>query len=179
MQASPDRVYLWNHIGRIHDELGHHDDAMAAFQQGVELVRRNGLAESVDILVHGSLALYLLRRGLDARPVIDEGLALDPNHHTLWYADAHQRMADDDLAGAEAVLRRLIELADQELDHSVLAYSRDLFTRLPMAVLADCLFEQERFSEAADAYEQAGRYGCDEQEMRSKAAVCRSLAGRA
>lgn len=176
VKDSPTRVYLWNHIGRILEDLGRRDEAEEAFLRGVELVRQYGLVEPVDILAHGSLALFQLRHGGDARSTIDEGLTLDPDHHTLWYADAAERMARSDWAGAEVTLRRLIEFADRDLDHTVLAYSRDLFTRLPMAMLADCLFEQQRFTEAADMYEHAGRYGAHELEMRSKAAVCRTLA---
>lgn len=174
---SPDRVYLWNHLGRIHDDLSRPDDAEAAYRRGVEVVRRLGrLVEPVDILVYGSLALFLLANGRDASEIIAEGLALDPQHYTLHLAAAQQLIRAGDVEQASEILRRLIAVGEQELDHPVLAYNRALFTHAPWRLLGECLFECGRYAEAATAFDRAAADGAEPLEMRVKAAAARSLA---
>jgi len=176
VKNAPRRVYLWNHLGRVYDGLGRPDDAEAAFQRGLDIAREDGLREHVDILVFGSMALHRLRLGHDAMPIIREGLALDPQHHTLRLALAQQHMTDHRWAEAIPALRTLIEAADEELHRSVLAYSRDMFTLWPWRMLAECYFELGDYEQAAEAYEQAADHGDDALEMRTKATVSRSLA---
>jgi tetratricopeptide (TPR) repeat protein len=173
----PRRVYLWDHLGRVHDGLGHPVEAEAAWRQGVDVVRAEGLKESVDILVFGSLAMFLINRGEDASSIIAEGLALDPEHHTLHLALARQHMADREWLAAIAPLRALIEVGEQqEVNRSVLAYTSKMFHEWPWAMLADCNFELGRFHEAAVAYERAATEGSDTRAMQVKAIACRSLA---
>lgn len=174
---SPDRVYLWNHLGRIHDDLGDADAAEAAYRQGIDVVRRHGrLIEPVDILVYGSLALFLLARGRDASDVVAEGLALDPQHYTLHLAEAQQCIRDGSTDRARAILHSLIEVGDSDVDHPVLAYNRALFTHAPWRLLGECLFDCGDYAAAADAFDRAARHGAEPLEMRTKAAAARSLA---
>lgn len=176
VEAAPRRVYLWNHLGRVYEGLGRLEEAEAAWWQGVQVVREDGLKEGVDILVHGSLAMHLLRQGRSATAIIDEGLALAPRHHTLVLARARQQMADRQWDDAAASLQVMIRAGEEVTEHSVLAYSRLLFTRWPWEMLGECRFELGDFAGAADAYERAAAEGADGLEMRTKAAACRSLA---
>ena len=176
VKNSPRRVYLWNHLGRVYNGLGHTADAEAAWQRGLEIVREDGLQESVDILVHGSMALHLIQRGHDATSIIEEGLALDPQHYTLQLALASQYMANREWRHALVPLQTLIDVDDQELNRSVLAYTRQMFTLWPWRMLADCHFELGEFELAAAAYDRAATEGADSLEMRTKAAASRSLA---
>ena len=176
VKNSPRRVYLWNHLGRVYDGLDRPSEAEEAFQRGLDLVREHGLCEPVDILVHGSMALHLLADGRDAMPIIKEGLALDPEHHTLQLALARQLMVNQQWREALVPLRVLISVDDQELARSVLAYTRHMFTLWPWRMLAECHFELGEFDEAAAAYDRAASEGADSLEMRTKAAASRSLA---
>lgn len=174
---SPDRVYLWNHLGHIHDDLARPVEAEAAYRAGVEVVRRHGrLLEPVDILVYSSLALFLLAHDRDANDLIAEGLALDPQHHTLHLAAAQQQLRDGNAAAAAAVLRELIAVGELDIEHPVLAYNRALFTLAPWRLLGECLFECEQYADAATAFERAAAHGADALEMRTKAAAARGLA---
>lgn len=175
VKGSPLRVYLWNHIGRIHEALGDADEAEAAFRHGLSIVREHGMREPVDILVYGSLAMFMLRQGRDASEIIAEGLAHQPDFYSLHLADAHQRLRASDWEGAEAALRTLIAAGQEQIVQSVVAYNGDLFNRLPWEMLGECLFEQARYREAAEAYETAAFHGSDELEMRTKTALCRAL----
>jgi len=176
VQHAPRRVYLWNHLGRVYEGLGRPREAEAAWQRGLDIVREDGLREHVDILVFGSMAMHLIHFGHDALPIIEEGLALDPQHHTLHLALARQRMANSEWSEAVAPLLALIDTDDAELNRSVLAYTRDMFTLWPWRMLADCRFELGEFGQAAAAYDRAALHGADALEMRTKAAASRSLA---
>lgn len=176
IEISPRRVYLWNHLGRVYDGIGQPAAAEAAWQQGIDLVREHGLVEGVDMLVYGSMALHKLRLGEDITDLVEEGFALDPKYYTLHLANARRLMLLNDQEAAEATLRMLIEVGRSELDHPVLAFSREIFERLPMEMLADCLFEQGRYREAAASYEAAMAFGADPLAMRTKAIASRSMA---
>jgi len=176
VKNAPRRVYLWNHLGRVYDGLGRPDEAEDAFQRGLDIVHEDGLREHVDILVFGSMALHRLRFERDAMPIIQAGLSLDPQHHTLRLALAQQHMTNHQWGDAILALRALIEIDDEALQRSVLAYTRDMFTLWPWRMLAECHFELGDYEQAADAYEQAAHHGGDALEMRTKAAVSRSLA---
>ena len=176
IEISPRRVYLWNHLGRVYDGIGQPAAAEAAWQQGIDLVREHGLVEGVDMLVYGSMALHKLRLGEDITDLVEEGFALDPKYYTLHLANARRLMLLNDQEAAEATLRMLIEVGRSELDHPVLAFSREIFERLPMEMLAECLFEQGRYREAAASYEAAMAFGADPLAMRTKAIASRSMA---
>ncbi|HAP77783.1 MAG TPA: hypothetical protein DCR14_17095 [Acidimicrobiaceae bacterium] len=173
---SPRRVYLWNHLGQVYDGLGMQAEAEAAWRHGVEIVRVDGLKETVDILVYGSLALHLLRNRRSARAVIDEGLALDDDHYTLILADARQRALDGDFEAAVTSIDRLIS-AGTSLDHQSLAYNAAIFGPWAWQLLGESLFELGRYQQAAEAFTEAVHHGAPEVEMRTKATLCRSLAG--
>lgn len=174
---SPRRVYLWNHLGQVYDGLGRADEAEAAWERGVQIVREDGVKEPVDILVYGSLALHLLRNDRSARALIDEGLALDDDHYTLVLADARQRALDGDFEAAVAALDQLITVGSTELDHQALAYNAAMFGRWPLQLLGESLFELGHYAEAAEAFTEAIEHGGPAMELRTKAALCRSLAG--
>jgi len=178
VKNAPRRVYLWNHLGRVYDGLGRSDEAEVAWQRGLDIAREDGLREPVDILVYGSMALHLIQVGRDAMPLIIDGMALDPHHHTLHLALARQLMVRQQWREALVPLHALIAVDDQELTRSVLAYTRLLFTRWPWLMLAECHFELGEYHEAAAAYERAATEGADTLEMRTKATASRSLAAR-
>ena len=178
VELSPRRVYLWNHLGRIHEALGNTIEAEAAWRHGVEVVRQFGLQEQVDLLVYGALSLFLIRNGRPADDIIDEGLSLGPDYYTLHLADAHRRICSGEWESAARVLRGLIAAGEGKVHQSVLAYDRSIFTRLPWEMLGNCLFEEGRYAEAADAYERSQSYGAGALEMRTKIVACRGLASR-
>lgn len=176
VQASPRRVYLWNHLGRVYEGLGRREEALGAWEQGLSIVRADGLKEAVDIMVYGSMALHLVHHGIDALALIEEGLALDPEHHTLRLALARHHVRRGEWAAAIEPLELLVAAEADSINRSVLAYSRQIFNELPWAMLGDCWFELGDFQRAADAYTKAADLGAHELEMRTKAAACRSLA---
>ena len=175
---SPRRVYLWNHLGRVFDGLGQPLEAEIAWQRGIDVVRADGLQEEVDILVYGSLALFLIRNGRDAGELIAEGLALDPDHHTLVLAAARQEASNGHFEAAIGHLRALIATGEAPVDHPVLAYDTAIFGLWPQQLLGESLFELGRFDEAAAAFRAALEAGAPAREVMTKLSVCESLARR-
>lgn len=83
VRHEPRRVYLWWHLGTVHAGLGQMDQAWAAFEHGLQIVRKDGLKSANDIVAYCEVAF---RRALDGRPVDDlvaEGLGLDPGCQAL------------------------------------------------------------------------------------------------
>jgi tetratricopeptide (TPR) repeat protein len=175
----PHRVYLWNHLGQVRGALGDVDGAEAAFRTGFDLVRRRGLVEDVDILVVSSLTFFLMSRSRhdEARGVLDEGLALAPEHFALLLADARLRALRGDHLGAIERLDELLAVEAAVYDNAVLAYNPSLFSAWPAQLRAESLFDLGRYGEAAASYEAAGAMGAADLEMRTKAALSRRLAG--
>ena len=176
VEKTPLRVYLWNHIARIHEALGHHDEAAAATDRGIAIVREHGVQEPVDVQVYGTKAFHLLTHDQDARQIIDEGLALQPDYYTLHAANVYQHLRENDWAGAEKAARGLIAVESDGVLHPVVAYTSVMFNRLPWELLGEALFEQGRYTEAAEAYETAAENGGNPLEMRIKVAMCRKRA---
>ncbi len=83
VRHEPHRVYLWWHLGTVHAVLGQMNQARAAFEHGLQIVREDGLKPANDIVVYCEVAF---RPALDGRPVDDlvaEGLGLDPGCQPL------------------------------------------------------------------------------------------------
>jgi tetratricopeptide (TPR) repeat protein len=176
IEAAPQRVYLRNHLGRVYQGLGRPADAEQAWRDGVQIVRDHGLRDAVDIMIYSSLALNLIAAGQDASSIIEEGMRLDPEHHSLQLAAARQAAVDGRWSDVLVATERLIEVGRHDVHHEVFAYDRRTFGLWPMTLRAECLFELGRYAEAAEEYERAIAAGGSARELTIKAAVSRSMA---
>jgi tetratricopeptide (TPR) repeat protein len=95
----PNRTYLWDHIGRIHEALGADEEARRAWQKGIDLVRKNGAREAADCLVYFDLMYSNATSGRPDRVLADEARGLFPSDVlVLWAAalDAVGRQASQE-----------------------------------------------------------------------------------
>ncbi len=134
----PYRVYLWNHIGNIRQALGDDDGAVAAWAEGVEVVRRFGVVDRTDVLVYSGLGLHQISRGRDVTALLDELAILAPWYKTTPWMRACNHRRQGRHADAIAPLRTLIAMGPDTIDPS-LAYNNAMFTEWAWEALADSL----------------------------------------
>lgn len=167
LQEQPDRVFLWNHLGQVRSALGDHDGAIAAWQAGVEVVRRRGIVEAPDVLVYASLGLTLVEDGLDVGDLLDEIDRLAPWYRTrIWLRALHLR-AQGRFEEAIAALHELQAMAELPPDPAV-GYSVAMFTDWAWEALADCHQQLGQLTEAAEVLADAARQRPDRPDYRTR-----------
>jgi glycosyltransferase involved in cell wall biosynthesis len=92
LKVHPEKINLWNHLGRVHLALGRPDLAEQAWRTGIERIERVGPLTRFDVHVYGSLADYLIASGRDAQAVLDRGRELDPTFKTFTWLQVRQHM---------------------------------------------------------------------------------------
>jgi glycosyltransferase involved in cell wall biosynthesis len=105
---SPDRTYLWDHIGRIHDDRGETDEARSAYNKGLEIIRRKGLQDPSDSLIYADLILSNAVTHRPDAPLVAEAVGLLPRNTVIRWScalDALSRRAwDEVITHIDAVL---------------------------------------------------------------------------
>ncbi len=112
----PDYPALYVRYGRTLEQLGRFDDALAAFQRGVELDDRSALA-------HAGLGRYHLQAGHidDAKQHLEKAIALDPQCAVALSSLAQLYAKTGDAALAETMTARANAAAPQDyLDDPVM-----------------------------------------------------------
>ena len=175
LEELPYRVYLWNHLGNVHAALGDRDAALAAWQAGVDVVRRFGLAERTDVLAYAGLGLELIDRGHDISTLCDELEALAPWYRTTMWLRVQDLRGRGRWAEAIPLIEVLLEQSTDEPDPH-LSYNVSMFTDWAWAALGDCQLQLGRLDRAAEAYAEAARLRPDRLEYRTKSGGLRALA---
>lgn len=175
LEELPDRVYLWNHLGNVREALGDLDGAIAAWQSGVDVVRRVGLADRTDVLVYAGLGLARLRLGEDITPLLEELDELAPWYRTaMWMRSQNDRLGER-YEAAIASLQQLLALRDAEPDPT-LSYNEAMFTEWAWDSLVECHHQLGDFAAAARVYEEAARCRPDRLDYRTKSVGLRLMA---
>jgi hypothetical protein len=175
LKAAPARIYLWWHLGAVHHELGHHDEAEAAWRCGIALAREADPPRSDATLCHCDLARMLIARGETPLALIEEGLAMAPGNHTLRGLRAMLLAGIGEYATAAAIFTELAAI-DPETLLSDWSFDKRLFGAPSWAAAADCAFRAGDYAAAAHAYAQAERTGGGALEYRVKRAAAQHRA---
>ena len=157
LRQEPDHVYSWWHLGQTLAGLGRGDEAVEAWQRGVDAARRTRQAggdhDGSTCLPY--LALLGQRSSLDGR--LDEELWQEaherfPGHPQLLWLRALARVGERRWGEAVPDLERLA-VTDLDLPgaHQYATEER-LFRVLAPAQLALCFFHLGRYDEAADLF---------------------------
>jgi glycosyltransferase involved in cell wall biosynthesis len=152
----PTRVYLWNHLGNVRAALGDHAGALAAWQTGVDVVRRLGLVDRTDVLAYAGLGLELVRRGTAISELCDELDALAPWYRTRIWMRAEDHRVQGRYDDAIAALHELAALRAAEPDPT-LSYNEAMFTDWVWDRLTTCYLRKGDRRSAAAVYEAAAR----------------------
>jgi tetratricopeptide (TPR) repeat protein len=163
LEQSPERVYLWWHLGKVLHDLGQTDEAEQAWRHGAELAAARGGVLGEDALCFIALARLQLERGEDAGATVEAGLALRPDNLVLHWLSAQVAMRRGAFDEAAAVLARLAAVDPAALV-SEAGYDRDILG--PGALIDLACLELQRGDDAAAeaAYAEARRREPDHRE---------------
>lgn len=178
LEARPETIFNWRHLGVALAALDKIEEAERALERAVELARA---APPDD--VHGSLAFAELvrlrhRGGQDVGGLLREGLERWPENWLLVWIRARLEMAAGRYEHALADLDRLLEVDVDRLGELGVAYDHRLFGVFPHGSRGRCLLELGRAPEAAHAYAAAEQCEPHNPEHAVRRQLAESIAGR-
>ena len=154
VQADPDRIYLWWHLGSVYRDLGRLAEAEAAWLRGADVARRSPGRGPEIALCLIELAKLRLVRGEDARALIDEAKALQPNNMLVRWIEARMLAADGQYTHALAIFGELANI-DPDTLLAELSYDRRMFGASAFAEMGYCAFRMGRYAESESWYRRA------------------------
>jgi tetratricopeptide (TPR) repeat protein len=140
LEDDPNRIFLWFHLGVVHEGLGQSDAAAAAWAQGVDAARRQSEPSPLAVLVYARLALFRLHTGATAAALAAEMRDLFPHDPLTAWVLAHQAMVDGRWDEALPLLEGLASIDGSALIHPVLAYDERMFGEFANHYMGLCWF---------------------------------------
>jgi Glycosyl transferase family 2 len=140
VSETPDRVYLWNHLGNIREALGDMAGARQAWTTGIEVIRAKGLVDRTDVLCYAGLGLHLLANGHDVSDLVGEMSEVCPWYRTLDWLAAKNHASHGRPEAAIPHLQALLAVGLDPIDDS-LAYNNAMFTDWAWELLVECQIE--------------------------------------
>lgn len=177
VQDTPERCYLWNHVGDVREALGDSAGALEAWGTGIDLIRTRGVVDRTDVLCYAGYCLHLVNAGHDVAEEVAEVMQIAPWYRTVdWIAAANHRTQGRHQA-AVPHLRKLLATGVDPIDDT-LAYNNAMFTTWAWDALADSLIALGDIGAAADVYADAAYHQPDNLEYRTKATALAARAAR-
>jgi glycosyltransferase involved in cell wall biosynthesis len=175
VEELPDRVYLWNHLGEVREALGDRAGAIAAWQAGVDVVRRLGIDHRSDVLAYAGLGLARIQEGDDITELCDELERLAPAYRTTTWMRAQNHRRQGRYAEAIPCYEALLGQPPTEPDLN-LSYDVAMFGDWALDGLAECHVKLGQADRAAAAYADAAKRHPDRLDYRTKSAGLLALA---
>jgi len=151
IEDSPDRIYLWWHLGSIRRELGQIEVAEACWRHGSLLAEARGPRDGDDCLCLIELIKLELARGNHAAELITRARALRPEHHLLRWLEGKSLMRRRRFRDAGAVFAALSRI-DPDRVVAENAYNNEIFGAGAADLAAECAFRAGDHAEAARWY---------------------------
>lgn len=149
--VDPRRTYLWWHLGTVERDRGRIVAAEAAWNEGVALVRAEGVPDPEEVLCFIELTKLRLARSEDALSLIAEAEALFSDNWLLHWLKGKALVAAGRDAEALAVFEALSRV-DADTLIAPMAFDRRLFGPFAFAEMGHCAFRLGRFEAAARCY---------------------------
>ena len=154
VQADPDRIYLWWHLGSVYRDLGGAAEAEAAWSRGADVARRSpGRGPEIAMCLI-ELAKLRLGRGEDALALVEEAKALQPDNLLVHWIEARLLAAIDRYSEALSNFRELANIDSDDL-LADLSYDRRIFGASAFAEMGYCAFRMGRYEESESWYRRA------------------------
>ncbi len=180
LEADPQNIFCWRHLGRILIATGDPEEGEEALQRAVALAR-GGVGPDADAsLAWGELVRARHARGLPVAHLIAEGKVRWPENWQLVWIEGNVLLDEGHAAEAESCFRRLLAADVSGLAAAGTAYDERIFGAFSQSLLGLALFRQERYAEAADAYAAAAKLepANPEHEAKRALAAARARGGR-
>ncbi len=148
LKLHPEKINLWNHLGRVHFALGRLDLAEQTWRTGISRIEQVGIRSAYDVQIYASLADMLISQRREALPLIERGLQLDPGFLTFQWMLARLFATSGRFVEAINKCDELMIMGQAPLSSDGAAYNLDMFSEWPRNLKIDCLFSSMRFAEA-------------------------------
>lgn len=168
LEAEPDNVFNWRHLGAVLAGLGDEEEAERALWRAVELARADPSPDQHGSLAYADLVRLRHRRGEDVDELVEEALERYPDNWLLVWTKARLEIDAHRYGQALRWLDRLTRVDVSGLPDRGIAYDERLFGAFAHASRGLCLFRLRRYADAADAYAAAGRFEPENAEHRVK-----------
>jgi tetratricopeptide (TPR) repeat protein len=179
LEADPDRVYCWYHLGRVYRDLGQIERTQEAWRRGVEVVRAQRRTVATDSLPYVELIRLGIERGEPVGDLLREARRRFPKQATLVWLEGELRLRERRPAEAAQHFAWLLRRGGRGRPPDDLGYDERLFGAWPTAALATCLLQQGRYEESGRYFARAEALEPDRLEHRVKRALCAQLAAEA
>ncbi len=175
--ATPDRTYLWWHLGSIERERGDPAAAERAWRRGIEAARRSPVRLAEKTMCFAELARLCGIEGRhgEALALIAEARTLQSGNFLLDCLEARSFAAMGRLEEALEIFERLAGI-DADVLVGDFAYDRALFGAGALAEGGLCLFRLERYGDAAHWFGRAVACEPDNLSFRARFELARARA---
>ncbi|HWD53972.1 MAG TPA: glycosyltransferase [Acidimicrobiales bacterium] len=128
IRQDPKRTYLWDHLARVHQALGHDDEALAAWRHAVALVREEGVQEQVDCLCYLDLIVVGASAGRPDPELVGEADRLFPENVLILWAGALDAAARGSHAEVIDRIDRMWAVDPEETARAALTVNQRILT---------------------------------------------------
>jgi tetratricopeptide (TPR) repeat protein len=176
LEGDPHHVYCWDQLGLALKGLGDDAGAETAWQQAIDIVRKERVKRPEDSLPYLHLAGLLLDQKRNAEALLEEGCRLFPENHSLTWQRARRLVEAGSHAAAMPLFARLAAIDAANIAAGPLAFDASIFGAQAHAALGLCAFRLGRFTESAAHYARAEALAPNDLEIRAKRAVAAARA---
>jgi glycosyltransferase involved in cell wall biosynthesis len=158
LEADPGRVYLYDHLARIYEDLEDDARARATWRDGMAVARSRATDHPDDKLLWINFVVHAVARDDpdgDVGPLLDEASRRYGAVPALEFAAAVHEYADGDAAGAARRLEVLLALDPDAQIASGTSFDERIFGEWAWHTLGLCRFALGEFARAAEAFRHA------------------------
>lgn len=164
LKEHPTRIFYYDHLARIYQDLGRDDEAVAMWMRGIEVARARDTPDHDDRLLWVDLIWNrFVRRdsGEDLAALVAEALARFPGLPALELVAAQLEFVAGDPETAARRVEWITGLSSEEVMASGSSYDARILGEWSWNLLGLCRFALADWAAAADAFAQAERAAPD------------------
>jgi glycosyltransferase involved in cell wall biosynthesis len=155
LKNDPQRVYLYDHLARIYEDLRDDERARATWRSGIAVARERSTDHPDDKLLWVNLVVHLAVRedpDGDLEALLGEARDRYPNSPALDFAVALREFVSGDAAGAARRFEQLVALDPDALIATGTSFDGRIFNEWSWHSLGLCRFSYGDFAGAAEAF---------------------------
>jgi tetratricopeptide (TPR) repeat protein len=157
IEINPKHIYCRHHLGRIHLGMGNEDEARAAWQAAIDIVRRKRATAPEDLLPYASMADLEVEKGdaAAALALLEEARKRFRSQPPLDWLEGRALMEDKQYEPAIAAFNRLLDERRQTKARHYHGFDQRMFSAWPHEAIATCCFQLGRYGDAVRHFDQA------------------------
>jgi glycosyltransferase involved in cell wall biosynthesis len=182
VETNPERLFLYDHLARIYEDLGDDERARATWRAGIDAARSRGMTDPdarllwIDLIVH-----TVVREDPDGELIelLNAADSRFPGNPALEFARGSHELHAGEAAAAAARFERLTQLSLDELIATKTAYDGRIFGEWSWNSLGLCRFALGDYDLAAAAFRVAEAANPDNEAYRTRRRLAEARRGMA